>query len=113
MIQIKAGPALQANITEVCTKEQCANLRTLWHSYGCKDSLTMLLTKDAKGTLGATAARVCISRAHCAPRIEERALVCVGDADSGLWILPAVKVDEGKIKTVQRSTDRVWQHFEF
>ncbi|CAL1166685.1 unnamed protein product [Cladocopium goreaui] len=52
--QIKAGIALQANITEVYTKEQCANLRTLWHSYGCKGSLTMLLTKDAKDTLGAT-----------------------------------------------------------
>ncbi|CAL1156170.1 unnamed protein product [Cladocopium goreaui] len=111
--QIKAGIALQANISEVYTKEQCANLRTLWHSYGCKGSLTMLLTKDAKDTLGATATRVRISRAHGTPKIEEIALLRLGDTNSGLWILPAVKVDEGKIKTVQRSTVRVIAPLEF
>ena len=108
---LKAGKHLNANITEIQSKETAAQLRTLWHSYGCKEPLTLLLTREARETMGATATRIRLARGTASVHIEEVALLALGNGAN--WILPPVKVETDKIKTIERSTLRVIAPLEY
>lgn len=59
---LKGGNQLNANITEIQSKDIGRQLRTLWRSYGCKEPLTLLLTREARETIGATATRIRLTR---------------------------------------------------
>ena len=102
---IKEGKQSPPNLVEIQTKEICTQIRTLWHSYGCTQPLTLLLTGEARHSIGATATRIRVARGTATFHIEEVALISLGD--QGNWTQPAVQVDCTKIKTIPRSTIRI------
>lgn len=67
----------------------------------------MILTQEAKDSMGATGTQVRLSRNFGNPKIEDVVLLRLGDEQSAPWIHPAVNIEPSNIKTIARSTVRV------
>ena len=105
---IKAGKDIsKINITEISQWHDVQEARTMWHSYGCTGSLTLILSGEAKDTEGAKHTRLTLSRGKAGQKVEDVSLLFLGDAGKAINTKPSIKVDPSKLPKIDRCTLRV------
>ena len=96
-----------ANITAVSEPAEAKQIEQVWKAYGQEGFWTLILTGQAKSLPNATPATIRTFRAKQPIRIEEVALLFLGDATKAVKTKPITKIPSSSWASIQRTTIRI------